>query len=61
MWNFLFGFLLARGTRMSRFIRPVLVLLLIGSLIAGLIYAVVVFQAVNERNRSSYVHSHHIS
>jgi hypothetical protein len=61
MWNFLFGFLLARETGMSRFIRPVLLLLLIGSLIAGLLYAAVIFQAVNERNRASHVHSHHIS
>jgi hypothetical protein len=61
MWNFLFGYLLARGTGLSRFIRPVLVLLLLGSLIAGLIYAVVIFQAVHERNRVSHVHSHQIS
>jgi len=36
----------------------VTVILFTGCIIAGLIYAVVVFRAVNERSGSSHVHAH---
>ena len=58
MWNFFFGFLLARGTGMSKFIRPLLLLILVGSVIAGLIYATVVFNALSERNSAPHVQRH---
>ena len=57
MWNFLLGFLFARATGASRIIRPLLLLLLLGSIIAGLIYAFAVFHAVNERSRPPHVHA----
>jgi hypothetical protein len=43
---------------MSRFIRPLLLLILVGSVIAGLIYATVVFNALSERNRAPHVQRH---
>jgi hypothetical protein len=57
MWNFLLGFLFARATGISRFVRPLLWLVLIGSILAGIVYAAVVFRAVNERNRAPHVHT----
>ena len=61
MWNFLFGLLFARATGMSRFIRLLLLLILVGSVIAGFIYAALVFYAVTERNRTSHVYTHRVS
>ncbi|MBB6144100.1 hypothetical protein HNQ77_002052 [Silvibacterium bohemicum] len=58
MWNFLLGFLFARATGASRIIRPLLLLFLLGSIIAGLIYAFAVFHEVNERSRPPHVHAH---
>jgi len=58
MWNFLLGFLFARATGASRIIRPLLLLLLGGSMIAGLIYAFAVFHAVNQRSHPPHVHAH---
>lgn len=58
MWNFLLGFLFARATGASRIIRALLLLLLLGSFIAGLIYAFAVFHAVNQRSPSPHVHAH---
>src|SRR6185437_14367502 len=43
MWNFLLGFLFARATGAARIIRPLLLLLLVGVIIAGLIYAFAIF------------------
>jgi hypothetical protein len=57
MWEFVIGFLFGRATGVSRFIRPVLILLAIGAVVAGLIYAGVVFKAVNERSRAPNVHT----
>jgi hypothetical protein len=56
MWNFLLGFLFARATGISRVIRPLLLLVLIGAIVAGLIYAFAVFQAVSQRSHTSHVH-----
>jgi len=58
MWNFILGFLFARATGISRFVRPLLVLTLLGVLIAGCIYAFVVFHAVEERSQPPHVHAH---
>ncbi|MCU1224597.1 MAG: hypothetical protein JWQ42_2690 [Edaphobacter sp.] len=58
MWNFLFGYLFAGATLRSRVWRLVLVVVFVGALIAGIIYASVVFHAVTERNRAPYVHPH---
>ena len=56
MWNFLLGFLFARATGISRFVRPLLVLVLFGVLIAGVVYAFVVLRAVNQRSHAPHVH-----
>jgi choline-glycine betaine transporter len=56
MWNIFFGFLLGRAA--GRSIRPLLLLILVGSIIAGLVYAIVVFNTVSERNRGPNVHHH---
>jgi NhaP-type Na+/H+ or K+/H+ antiporter len=58
MWNFLLGFLLARATGISRFVRPLLLFVLIGALIAGIIYAVGVFHAVQEGSSAHHVQHH---
>lgn len=58
MWDFFFGYFFGRATGISRVVRPLLWLLLIGVIIAGLIYTVVVFRAVSERSNSPHVHAH---
>jgi hypothetical protein len=55
MWNFLLGFLFARTTGISRYLRILLVPLAAGILVAGLIYALVVIQALNEGSEASHV------
>jgi hypothetical protein len=58
MWEFLTGFFFARATGLSKFIRPLLFLFLVGVVIAGFIYAAVVFRAVSERSNTPHVHTH---
>jgi FlaG/FlaF family flagellin (archaellin) len=58
MWEFLLGFLFARATGISRFVRALLLLVAIGVVIAGFIYASVVLRAVRERSQSDHVHTH---
>jgi hypothetical protein len=58
MWEFLTGFFFARATGLSRVIRPLLLLFLVGVVIAAFIYAAVVFRAVSERSNSPHVHAH---
>ena len=58
MWEFLTGFFFARATGLSRIIRPLLFLFVVGVVIAGFIYAAVVFRAVSERSNSPHVHQH---
>ena len=58
MWEFLTGFFFARATGLSRVIRPLLLLFLVGVVVAGFIYAAVVFKAVSERSNSPHVHAH---
>jgi hypothetical protein len=62
MWNFLLALFVGGAigsTRTAqRFVRPVLVLFVIGVLVAGVIYACVVFRAASERSHSPHVQSH---
>jgi hypothetical protein len=58
MWNFLFAFLSARAVGRSHALRLTLLFVLFGALIAGLIYAAVVFNAVTERSHPSHVYPH---
>jgi hypothetical protein len=62
MWNwllaFLFGSAVSSNRTGQRLMRPLLILFAIGVLIAGLIYACVVFKAVTERSHSPHVHAH---
>ena len=62
MWNFLLAFFFGSAvanTRTGRSIlRPLLLLFLISIVVAGFIYAFVVFQAISERSHSSHVHAH---
>jgi hypothetical protein len=63
MWNFLIALFVGSAigsTRTARrLVRPVLILFAIGALIAGLIYAGMVFRAVSERSHAPNVHSTH--
>lgn len=62
MWNFLLA--LFAGTAVGstrtarRSIKPIMTLLAIGVLVAGVIYAYVVFNAVSERSQHPHVHAH---
>lgn len=58
MWDFLFGYFVGRATGISRIVRPLLWLFLVGVVIAGFIYAAVVFHAISERSNSPHVHAH---
>ena len=58
MWNILLGFLFARATGTGRLIRLLLILTLLGAIVAGVVYAFVVFRAVQERSNGSQVHAH---
>ncbi len=51
--------ILSRGKlQWPRWYVPVLVIFLTGVLVAGLIYAFVVFKAVSERSQSPHVHAY---
>ncbi len=58
MWNFLFGFLFARATGISRFVRPLLAFLFLGAILAAVVYTGVVINAVQERTSGHHVHTH---
>jgi general stress protein CsbA len=58
MWNFILGFLFARATGISRFVRPLLLLVLIGAVIVGFIYAAAIFKAANQRSDRDHVQHH---
>ena len=60
MWDFLMGYLVGDATGLARIVRPLLWVLLIGSLAAGLIYTSVVLKAVSERSRASHVPAHRL-
>ena len=55
MWNFLKGMLIVRATGTARPLRIVLLLILAGAILVGLIYAVGVFHAVQERGSADHV------
>jgi hypothetical protein len=57
MWEFLLGLLFARATGISRFVRAILVVLAIGAIIAGVIYASVIFLGIQERSQHPHVHT----
>lgn len=58
MWNFLKGMLIVGATGAARPLRLALFLILMGCAIAGLIYAVVVFNAVRGTPESHHVQQH---
>ena len=58
MWDILTGFFLTQAVGRSRVVRMLLLLFIVGGLIAGLIYAAVVFKALDERSRTTHVHAH---
>ena len=62
MWNlllaFFFGSTVSSSRTGRRLMRPMLILTAIGVLIAGLIYACVIFRAVTERSQTPHVHAH---
>jgi hypothetical protein len=58
MWNFLLGLLFVRATGTARLVRYALGMLLVGVVVAGLIYTCVVFNAVNERSHAPHAHTH---
>jgi hypothetical protein len=58
MWNVLLGFLLGQTPGTPRYVRALLAAIAVGVVIVGLIYAVVVFQAVSERSHASHVPPH---
>jgi uncharacterized protein (DUF2062 family) len=61
MWNFLValgaGSAIGKTKTAQRLWKPVVILFFVGVLIAGLIYAFVVFHAVEERSQPPHVHA----
>jgi hypothetical protein len=58
MWNFLLGLLFVRATDSYRVVRYALRFLVIGVIVAGLIYSYVIFHALDERRDRSHVSTH---
>jgi predicted MFS family arabinose efflux permease len=61
MWNFLLALGVGSAIGASRFgrlVKPLLVLIAIGVVIAGAIYVSVVFRAVQERSQHPHVPTH---
>lgn len=62
MWNFLLalfaGSTIGSTRTAQRSVKPILFLILIGVLVAGVIYVGVVLKAVSERSNSPHVHAH---
>ena len=55
MWDFLFGYFFGRATGISRFVRPLVLLLALCVTVAAVAYAVIIFNAVIERNQAPHV------
>jgi hypothetical protein len=55
MFRFLFQVTFIRRVLQFRFVRLLLILVFAGAVIAGLIYASVVFHALTERNQAPHV------
>jgi hypothetical protein len=58
MFWFIIDVLALRRLGLSKPFRYLLLLLFSGCLVAGMIYAIVVFQAVSERSQQPHVHAH---
>jgi uncharacterized membrane protein YfcA len=62
MWDFLLAFSVGSLIGTSRFaqrvVKPLLKLIAVGVVIAGLIYMFVVLRAVHERSQHPHVHTH---
>jgi hypothetical protein len=58
MFRFILEIAFIRRVLQLGFVRFTLVALFFGALIAGLVYACVVFSALDERSHSPHVHSH---
>lgn len=60
MFRFLLEVTFIRRVLQIRFVHYAIILTFFGALVAGLIYAVVVFNAIQERSKTN-VHHHHAS
>lgn len=58
MWSLLAPFLVGRAVGGWRYIRVVLMVMLLGCIIAGFIYAIVVFRAIQSRPEGHHVQHH---
>jgi hypothetical protein len=58
MWTFLFSFLFLRRLGLSRPIRYVLVVFMLGLIIIVLIYTANLFLTLEERTNAPHVHTH---
>jgi hypothetical protein len=58
MWNFLYGFLFARATGISRFVRLALLLTLVVLLVGAIVYAATFFNAALEKDNTHHVQPH---
>ena len=58
MWTFLFSFLLLRRLGLSRPIRIVLAVFMLGLIIVVLIYTANLFLTLEERTSAPHVHTH---
>jgi hypothetical protein len=58
MWTFIFSFLLLRRLGLSRPIRVVLAVFMIGLIIVVLIYTADLFFTLEERTSAPHVHTH---
>lgn len=58
MWSFLAPFFIGRAVGGWRYIRVALLVILIGCIIAGILYAVIVFNAVRSTPETHHVEHH---
>jgi hypothetical protein len=58
LWGHPIGGAIGATRTARRLLKPVVIIFCIGVLIAGVIYACVVFKAVSERSSSPHVHAH---
>jgi hypothetical protein len=61
MFRFVLQVAFIRRVLQVRLVRVALVVIVVGSLFAGLIYAVAILHAVTERNRAPHAHIRHAS
>ena len=58
MWNFLYGYLFARATGLSRIARPLFLITLVVLLAAAIVYAAIFFNAAIEKDHTRHVQPH---